>query len=469
MKKFLALMFVCAGLTAMAAPHVNKADLAQVNKGQMVMKANTMANELTHSMVSQEFMAAAKKNVQRTSTSNLVNKRAPRRLSDAEIINNPYVCFLYAATYDENGNHVEEDPFFAGGGASWYPNTSDGLYFAGFYWDEQGSTYYLPINIDYTTGDVSLTWGLLLRNDTTTNGGGRNRIDTVRWHAILSEDYFLNNQQNDCKGHIYEDGSIIFDDNYVYYREMYIKTYKNNSLSSTDTIVDATVFMGTEILAANGILNYTNEKDNKAASSYTYMFQNETADSLFVGNMWNYGVPNIVLTINSDAKANYNCIGEVGEDGTTYLDNPIWDIDDSYIDGGLGMCYGVSGYTMTEDGQYIDEFIWGFDGDVTPDKITWDYTAPCNGYHLFYGYKNNELTWLNGGKFEMPAPPAPEFVRGDVNGDEVVTIDDVTALIDALLKDDFDNVGEGTDCNEDGSYTIDDVTTLIDYLLKGQW
>ena len=42
-------------------------------------------------MVSQEFMAAAKKNVQRTKTSNLVNKRAPRRLSDAEIINNPYV------------------------------------------------------------------------------------------------------------------------------------------------------------------------------------------------------------------------------------------------------------------------------------------------------------------------------------------------------------------------------------------
>ena len=108
----------------------------------------------------------------------------------------------------------------------------------------------------------------------------------------------MNNQQNDCKGHIYGDGSIIFDDNYVYYREMYIKHYTNGSLTSTDTIANATVYMGTEILAANGILNYTNEKDNKAASSYTYMFQNETADSLFVGNMWNYGVPNIVLTIN---------------------------------------------------------------------------------------------------------------------------------------------------------------------------
>ena len=49
---------------------------------------------------------------------------------------------------------MEEDPYFAGNGAYWYPDTSDGLYFAGFYWDEEGSTHYLPINIDYTTGDV---------------------------------------------------------------------------------------------------------------------------------------------------------------------------------------------------------------------------------------------------------------------------------------------------------------------------
>ena len=47
MKKFLALLFVCAGLTAMAAPQVNKADLTPVNKGQMVMKANTLTNQLT--------------------------------------------------------------------------------------------------------------------------------------------------------------------------------------------------------------------------------------------------------------------------------------------------------------------------------------------------------------------------------------------------------------------------------------
>ena len=78
MKKFLALLFVCAGLTAMAAPQVNKADLTQVNKGQMVMKANTLTNQLTAG-VSKSFMEAAKKNVQRTHADQVLN-RAPKRM-----------------------------------------------------------------------------------------------------------------------------------------------------------------------------------------------------------------------------------------------------------------------------------------------------------------------------------------------------------------------------------------------------
>lgn len=465
MKKFLALMFVCAGLTAMAAPHVNKADFAQAAKGQKVMKANTLTNELTHSMVSQDFMAAAKKNVQKVNKENLVNKRAPRRLSDAEIINNPYVCFLYKCHYNADYTGYEEaDPFFAGSGAYWYPDVSDGLYFAGFYWDENGSTYYLPLDIDYNTGEVALTWGILLRNDSTI-GSARNRTDTVTWVALMSEAYYLNDEQADCMGTLYNDGSIIFDDNYVYGGYQILRNYRNGRLTSTDTTYIEDVFVGTEILAANGALNSVSERTGQAVHNDVYMFQNETADTLFVGNMWDYGVPNVVLTIGSDAKMNYNCIAEQGEDGTIYLGNPIWDIDDTWIEGGLGACYAISGYTLTEDG-YIDEFTWGFDGDVTANEITWDYAAPCNGYHLFYGYNNNVLTWINGDTFRLPAG---DFLRGDVNGDNVVNIDDVTALIDGLLSGDFDAFGEGADCDGSGSYGIDDVTILIDYLLSGSW
>ena len=462
MKKFLALLFVCAGMTAMAAPHMNKAELPKAVNGQMVMKANTLTNELTHSMVSKDFMAGAKKNVQRVSK-DLVNKRAPRRLSDAEIINNPYVCFLYKCHYNADySGYVEADPFFAGSGAYWYPDVSEGLYFAGFYWDANGSTYYLPLDIDYNTGEVALSWGILLENDSTI-GTARTRTDTITWIALMSEAYYLNDEQQDCMGTLYNDGSIIFDDNYVYGGYQILRNYRNNRLTSTDTIIIEDVFVGTEILAANGRLDYIQERDGAAASSDVYMFQD--ADTVFVGNPWNYGMPNVPLVLNNQGKAVYECATIDETDGMTYLFNPIWDIDDTWISGGLGLCYGVGGYTTTEDG-YIDEFLWGFEGDATPDEITWDYTAATNGYHLFYGYNNNKLYWLNGDKFVIPGG---DFVRGDVNGDELVTIDDVTAFIDALLSDNFDIFGEGADCNEDGEYTIDDVTALIDFQLSGAW
>ena len=470
MKKFLALLFVCAGLTAMAAPHVNKADLTQVNKGQMVMKANTLTNQLTVG-VSKTFMEAAKKNVQRNHADQVLN-RAPKRLSDEEIINMPYVCFLYKAQYDDNGEYVESDPFYAGSGAYWYPDTSEGLYFAGFYWDEEGSTYYLPIDVDYNTGEVALPWGLLLVNDTVSSGSGRTRTDTIRWHALFSEAYFMDGDTTDCMGTMYADGSIIFDDNYVYYREEVINKYNNGRLASTDTTLNYDVFLHTEILAANGKLSYVREQNNQAAESYVYMFQNEPADTLFVGNMWNYGMPNVVLNVGSDGKVNYNCIAEVTEEGTTILDNPIWDIDDTWIEGGLGMCYGFSGYTEDADG-YVDEILWGFEADGTPDQLTWDYTGACNGYHLFYGYKNNVLTWINGNQFRFPVPPVPPFIRGDVNNDGAVNISDVATLVDHLLSGDFDDAdgfsSDAADCDEDGGINISDVATLVDYLLVGEW
>lgn len=134
MKKFLALLFVCAGLTAMAAPHVNKADLAQANKGEMLLKSNTMAKHYT-TAATQSFMAGAKQALQskRVKPENLVNQRAPRHLSDADMIGLNSVCFLYA--YDVLGDSaVQADPFYAASGAYWYPDVSEGLYFAGFYW-----------------------------------------------------------------------------------------------------------------------------------------------------------------------------------------------------------------------------------------------------------------------------------------------------------------------------------------------
>lgn len=465
MKKFLALLFVCAGLTAMAAPHVNKADLVQANKGQMVKKATPAATHFTSNVMNMQGKNLTPMKSRFTPNNLVEARKAPRYLSDADMAGLNSVCFLYA--YDITGDSpVAADPFYAGSGAYWYPTTDDGLYFAGLYWSPTtGSTYYLPLDIDYSTGEVALSWGILLDDDTLA-GTGRNRVDTVIYSILASQAYWDNNEQTDCMGTLYTDGSIIFQDNYVFYEQAVFQTYRNNSLSSVDTVETLNMFVGTEILTANGVLTYNKEQDGSAQSTNVFMYQSN--DSLFVGNLWDYGMPSSVMVLTSDGKAVYNCAEFDPTDSITYLSNPIWDVNDTWISGGLGMFYPVGSYELDDEG-YITDYTWGFEGNATPEQITWDYTMPCNGYHFLYGYQNNVLKWTNGNQFVLPTPE-PQGLRGDVNDDQAVNISDVTALIDFLLSGDFDSINyDNADCNLDGTVNISDVTALIDYLLSGVW
>jgi Leucine-rich repeat (LRR) protein len=62
------------------------------------------------------------------------------------------------------------------------------------------------------------------------------------------------------------------------------------------------------------------------------------------------------------------------------------------------------------------------------------------------------------------------FLLGDVNNDNNVIINDVTALINYLLGgDDSDLNLEAANCNGDNGVNISDVTTLINFLLSGNW
>ena len=64
----------------------------------------------------------------------------------------------------------------------------------------------------------------------------------------------------------------------------------------------------------------------------------------------------------------------------------------------------------------------------------------------------------------------PAALRGDVNGDSIVNISDVTTLISYLLSGNASGINlGGVDCNSDGNINISDVTTLISYLLTGNW
>ncbi|MBQ9555352.1 MAG: dockerin type I repeat-containing protein [Muribaculaceae bacterium] len=63
----------------------------------------------------------------------------------------------------------------------------------------------------------------------------------------------------------------------------------------------------------------------------------------------------------------------------------------------------------------------------------------------------------------------PAGVRGDVDGDGRVNVDDLTALIDLMLSSATSQAAPGADCDGNGTVNIDDLTALIDYLLVGVW
>ena len=64
----------------------------------------------------------------------------------------------------------------------------------------------------------------------------------------------------------------------------------------------------------------------------------------------------------------------------------------------------------------------------------------------------------------------PTTMKGDVNGNQVVDISDVTVLINYVLTgDDSGVIIEAADCDGSGVIDISDVTVLINYVLKGAW
>ena len=62
------------------------------------------------------------------------------------------------------------------------------------------------------------------------------------------------------------------------------------------------------------------------------------------------------------------------------------------------------------------------------------------------------------------------FLRGDVNGDGHVDINDVTALINYVLTGNATGVNmTNANCDLQGNVDINDVTVLINFVLKGAW
>ena len=108
---------------------------------------------------------------------------------------------------------------------------------------------------------------------------------------------------------------------------------------------------------------------------------------------------------------------------------------------------------------------------ITPDKF---YTVTGLKPAVAYLYRVKAI-YVNGTESqwspykEVLLKEGIEIITGDADGNGMVTIDDVTAVIDYILTGTGDIDLIAADVNNDGKVNIDDVTSLADYLLTGQW
>lgn len=106
--------------------------------------------------------------------------------------------------------------------------------------------------------------------------------------------------------------------------------------------------------------------------------------------------------------------------------------------------------------------------------IQFDFDDVVDGWSYFllaycYG-AGGEKTLAATTTYTMQFPDQQDVLTGDVDDDGLVTIADVTDLINYLLTDDATGINLATaDCDADGKVDIEDATALINFLLLGTW
>ena len=474
-------------------PQLNKANLTKVNAPKMMTMTQGFDKSITPGqgvLTPREYFKTYNVNPGQ----NLANK-APRRLSDDDIAATNYIDFRYVYTMGDEG--LEWDAYHFRGAEGLYWQVANGqLYCAGIYWSQYtGSTYYLPVTIDYTTNEVTIPSGILLDDDTVQgngNGSGSSwrRTDTVNYSILADAAWYTGQSEDftDIPGTLYEDGSIEFSDElpYVFAGYQALVTYKRSgnawsgytyTVESSDTTYFEEYYVGTQFIVPNATHDYDLEATTTSHNTenvYMYQYDDTTA---VVFNLYGMGMPGFEMNIYAD--------------GTMVmpLDWPVSEMSklarDYYADY-YGSAYNWDNtrwywlYNVDEEGEATEDTV--IIGTVEPTAIKWDraaYVLPgivrvSDGANMqlgSYPFTNNVLSFTDGSEFVFETVPVG--LRGDVNNDGEVGIADVTVLIDHLLSGDFDDAegfsGDNADCDLSGEITIGDVTALIDYLLTGNW
>jgi len=111
--------------------------------------------------------------------------------------------------------------------------------------------------------------------------------------------------------------------------------------------------------------------------------------------------------------------------------------------------------------------------DGTTISLTGTGNQPATGSYNIYGliWKSGDNLVFEPVKWEKYVAP-PTYLRGDVNNDGFIDINDVALLIDVVLGKDVEYNALAADCNVEGgdqTTDINDVSALIGRVLTGEW
>lgn len=424
MKRLLALMSVCAGLTALAG-------VPRVNTGLPMIRPA----------------------VERAAASVSPIRSAALGVTSNDMTGGRIVFLHQYACVEEAGGVMQAvacDPQNVGGWTTTLTTGADGRVTA-----NEGILLEVaqPLVIDAAAGTVTLVadntpFATTTASSTSTVAGTVIKMDTTINYYVVNEDWMLNQGPlADVTGEILADGSIVIADGFGYYIETVITrsvTSKGETTVTTDTKRNVSPLLrDTRLMKPNGKHEFKNESDGQTRTVDVYMYQN--GGKVYVMNLYGYGWGENYMELNADGTMSYPA-------------QPLRDLVDADYPSGDGVWRNMT----YENGVATD----GNVGTVTPTAITWGLTVPGDGDGLWYGWYDNRLFYTDGSRFVIPS----DVIRGDVNGDGDVTIADVSALIDALLSGDYSTiVVANADTNQDNDIQIGDVSALIDFLLGGTW
>ena len=173
-----------------------------------------------------------------------------------------------------------------------------------------------------------------------------------------------------------------------------------------------------------------------------------------VGTLMTYDAENKIYTatVNLDANESFGFTTELAE----YDDQGSWDYIEPFRFG------------PESSGDFVLQDVYiGVPLDLTFDTYGAIKVLSTAEYKITVSLEGDGYIMV-----EKVTPEPPVGLRGDVNNDHEIDINDVTLLIDVVLGVNVEYSAYGADCNidgGDGTTAINDVTALINRVLTGEW